>query len=255
MIEINLLPGTKKKGRKSGGGGGGGMSAPSIDVAAWFASVRERIREPWLIAGVSISLLTVAVIGLLYVRQAAREEAVADSLQKAVQDSTRFASVLKEREMAEAKRDTVLRSLNLIRAIDDDRFVWPHVMDEVSRALPPYTWVVSLGFTGAGQGQQAVTTVAAAPAAEPGKRHRTVQTAIPRDSVHIRVVGNTVDIQALTRFMTQLEASPFLAQVQLAKSERAMDNGKEVTQFQLDMNYSRPDPALVRRVPLAVSVR
>jgi hypothetical protein len=43
--------------------------------------------------------------------------------------------------------------------------------------------------------------------------------------------------------------------VQLAKSERAMDNGKEVTQFQLDMLYSRPDPALVRRVPLAVSVR
>jgi Tfp pilus assembly protein PilN len=171
-----------------------------------------------------------------------------------VQDSTRFASVLKEREMAEAKRDTVLRSLNLIRAIDDDRFVWPHVMDEVSRALPPYTWIVSLGFTGAGQGQQAVTTVAAAPG-EPGKKRRMVQTAVPRDTVRIRVVGNTVDIQALTRFMTQLEASPFLDQVQLAKSERAVDNGKEVTQFQLDMLYSRPDPAQMRRVPLAVSVR
>ena len=44
-------------------------------------------------------------------------------------------------------------------------------------------------------------------------------------------------------------------QVQLAKSERANDNGKEVTQFQLDMLYNRPDAALVRRVPLAVSVR
>jgi Tfp pilus assembly protein PilN len=148
-----------------------------------------------------------------------------------------------------------LRSLNLIRAIDDDRFVWPHVMDEVSRALPPYTWIVSLGFTGAGQGQQAVTTVAAAPAGDAGKRRKMVQTAVPRDSVRVRVVGNTVDIQALTRFMTQLEASPFLAQVQLAKSERAVDNGKEVTQFQLDMLYTRPDAAQVRRVPLAVSVR
>ena len=46
-----------------------------------------------------------------------------------------------------------------------------------------------------------------------------------------------------------------LAQVQLAKSERAMDNGKEVTQFQLDMRYSRPGATEVRRVPLAVSVR
>jgi Tfp pilus assembly protein PilN len=255
MIEINLLPGTKKKGRKGGGGGGGGPSMPSVDVGAWFASLRDRIREPWLIAGVTMTVITVAAIGLLYVRQAAREESVGVALQKAVQDSTRFASVLKERETAEAKRDTVLRSLNLIRAIDDDRFVWPHVMEEVSRAMPPYTWIVSLGFTGAGQGQQAVTTVAAAPAAEPGKRRRAVQTAIPRDSVHVRIVGNTVDIQALTRFMTQLEASPFLAQVQLVNSQRASDNGKEVTQFQLDMSYSRPEPALVRRVPLAVSVR
>jgi Tfp pilus assembly protein PilN len=68
-------------------------------------------------------------------------------------------------------------------------------------------------------------------------------------------VGNTVDIQALTRFIRQLEASPFLEQVQLAKSEHANDNGKDVTQFQLDMLYSRPDPALVQRVPLALSVK
>ena len=259
MIEINLLPGTKKKSRRGGGGGGGGggpsLSMPKVDFAAWIESMRERIREPWLIGAVVVCAIAAAGVGFLYVRQAARESSLEQALQKAVQDSTRFASVLREREMAEAKRDTVLRSLNLIRAIDDDRFVWPHVMDEVSRALPPYTWIVSLGFTGAGQGQQAITTVAAAPAAEPGKRRKLVQTVIPRDTVRVRVVGNTVDIQALTRFMTQLEASPFLAQVQLAKSERAMDNGKEVTQFQLDMLYSRPDPALVRRVPLAVSVR
>ena len=255
MIEINLLPGTKRKGRKGGGGGGASLSMPRLDVSAWIESARERIREPWLIGGVAVAVITLAAIGTLYARQASRESTLEVAIQRAVQDSTRFASVLKEREMAEAKRDTVLRSLNLIRAIDDDRFVWPHVMDEVSRALPPYTWIVSLGFTGAGQGQQAVTTVAATPVTEGGKRRKMIQTAIPRDSVRIRVVGNTVDIQALTRFMTQLESSPFLMQVQLAKSERANDNGKEVTQFQLDMLYSRPEPSQVRRVPLAVSVR
>ena len=64
-----------------------------------------------------------------------------------------------------------------------------------------------------------------------------------------------MDIQALTRFYRQLEASPFLEQIQLAKSERANDNGKEVTQFQLDMLYQRPEPGMVRRVPLALSVK
>ena len=64
-----------------------------------------------------------------------------------------------------------------------------------------------------------------------------------------------MDIQALTRFIRQLESSAFLEQVQLAKSEHANDNGKEVTQFQLDMLYSRPEPGMVKRVPLAVSVK
>jgi Tfp pilus assembly protein PilN len=232
------------------------MSLPSINIGASIAALRERIREPWLIGGVVTTAIVVAAVAALYITQSRREAVVEEALQKAVQDSTRYASVLKERERAEAKRDTVLRSLNLIRAIDDDRFIWPHVMDEVSRALPPYTWIVSLGFTGSGQAQQAVSTLSAPAPAEGGKKggHR-VQTAIPRDTVRIRLVGNTVDIQALTRLMKQLESSPFLEQVQLAKSERASDNGKEVTQFQLDMLYSRPDAALMRRVPLAVSVR
>jgi Tfp pilus assembly protein PilN len=231
MIEINLLPGTGRKKAKRGGGGGGGP--PKFDFGAWFANLRERVREPWLIGGIATTVVAVAIVAGLYTLQTRRETTLEEATQKAVQDSTRYAAVLKEREKAEAKRDTVLRALNLIRAIDDDRFIWPHVMDEVSRALPPYTWLVSLTYTGAGQAQQA----------------------IPRDTVRLRVIGNTVDIQALTRFMKQLESSPFLEQVQLAKSERANDNGKEVTQFQLDMLYTRPDAGQVRRVPLAVSVR
>jgi Tfp pilus assembly protein PilN len=250
MIGINLLPGTGRKVRRSSGGGG----MPKLDIGAKLAALRDRVREPWLLGAVGATALAVAAVGVLYVSQTRREAALDEAVQKAVQDSTRYASVLRERETAEAKRDTVLRSLNLIRAIDDDRFIWPHVMDEVSRALPPYTWIVSLGFTGAGQAQQAVSTLAPS-GASGGKKHHMVQTVIPRDTVRIRLVGNTVDIQALTRFMKQLEASPFLEEVQLNQSTRAMDNGKEVTQFQLDMLYSRPDAELVRRVPLAVSVR
>jgi Tfp pilus assembly protein PilN len=151
----------------------------------------------------------------------------------------------------------VLRSLNLIRVIDDDRFIWPHVMDEVSRALPPYTWLVSMGFSGPGQAQQPVTTLAAVVTDSSGakKKRRPLGTVVLRDTVRIRIIGNTVDIQSLTRFMTQLESSPFFEQVQLARSERANDNGKEVTQFQLDMLYSRPDISTLKRVPLNVSVR
>ena len=249
MIEINLLPGSGKKAKKSGGGS-------KVNLGASLGNLKARIRDPWMIGALASAVVAALVVGGLYTTQEARAARLDEELQKAVQDSTRYASVLREREKAEAKRDTVLRSLNMIRAIDDDRYIWPHVMDEVSNALPPYTWVVSLGYSGSGQATAPVTTVAAPePAGANGRRRRGMPTQIVRDTVRVRLVGNTVDIQALTRFMKQLELSPFFENVQLAKSERANDNGKEVTQFQLDMFYSRPGPTEVRRVPLEVSVR
>ena len=251
MIEINLLPGARRKTKRGGGGA-------KFDFAASVASIRERVREPWLIGSSVLTALVVAGVAFFYFSQASRESQVADDLEKAVQDSTRYASVLKEHDKAEARRDTVLRSLNLIRAIDDDRFIWPHIMDEVSRALPPYTWLVSLAFTGIGQAQAPVATLAPpAPDSTAGgrKKRKPLGVIVAKDTVRVRLIGNTVDIQALTRFYRQLEQSPFLEQVQLVKSERSTDNAKEITQFQLDMVYTRPDPTQVRRVPLAVSVK
>jgi Tfp pilus assembly protein PilN len=249
MIEINLLPGSGKKAKKSGGGGA------KLNLGASLGSLRSKVRDPWMLGALGCSMVAVAATALLYTTQTSRQTRLEEEVEKAVQDSTRYSTVLRERERAEAKRDTVLRSLNMIRAIDDDRYIWPHVMDEVSNALPPYTWIVALGYSGGGQAQTPIRTVI--PAGNDGAtgRKRKVATEIVHDTVKVRLVGNTVDIQALTRFMKQLETSSFLENVQLISSQRAVDNGKEVTQFQLDMLYTRPGVADVRRVPLAVSVR
>ena len=132
--------------------------------------------------------------------------------QKQVQDSTRYAAVLREKKKAETQRDSVMRQLNIIKTIDNNRFVWPHIMDEVSRALPQYTWLVSIKQTSA--------------AAQP-RRHRRRQGRQGQEqegepdpdeapqAMKFEIVGNTVDIQALTRFMKLLEASPFIQNVQL----------------------------------------
>ena len=249
MIEINLLPGSGKKSKKSGGGA-------NLNLGASFANLKARVRDPYLIGALVSAVVAAVALGGLYTTQESRSARLDDELQKAVQDSTRYASVLREREKAEAKRDTVLRALNMIRAIDDDRYIWPHVMDEVSSALPPYTWIVSLSFSGAGQATAPIATVVPTePTGASGRRRKPGPTQVVRDTVRVRLVGNTVDIQALTRFMKQLEVSPLLENVSLASSQRANDNGKEVTQFQLDMLYTRPSATDVRRVPLAVSVR
>jgi Tfp pilus assembly protein PilN len=255
MIEINLLPGSGKK--KSSRGGGG--AARKINLGAIFANITQKIRDPWLISAVGAVVLSVAVVGGTYLYQEQRLSSLAQQETAALADSTRYAAALKERLKADARRDTLLRRMNLIRAIDEDRFIWPHVLDEVSKALPPYTWLSSLTFMGTPQGSVNVAAGAKpeAPAADDkGKKHaKKVDVEVPRDEVRIRMIGLTPDIQALTRFMRQLESSPFFADVQLNNSQQASDQGKDVTQFTLDVTYTRPDTSVIRRIPLSNMVK
>ena len=178
---------------------------------------------------------------------------------KAVRDSARYANFLMDRRHAEAVRDTLLRQVNIIRTLDDDRYIWPHIMDEVSRALPQYTWLTSLAAAGAPQGSSNVVIAPKTPedtsAAGKKRPKKRLVTEIPQDAILVRLVGRTVDIQALTRFMRDLAASPFLTNVQIEKSELAIDQGKEVTQFQLTLGYRHPDTTALHRVPLTLSVK
>ena len=70
-----------------------------------------------------------------------------------------------------------------------------------------------------------------------------------------QMVGNTVDIQALTRFMKLLEASPFIQNVQLARTDVVGQAGRQVTEFQLDAAWETPDPSVIRTVPVSLAVR
>src|SRR5919201_1556481 len=135
MIEINLLPGAGKKTRSRSAG---------IDLSV-------------VVAG--------AVIGVMFWYQRAQGIAINERLQKAEQDSIRFAAVIREKHKAESERDSVVRQVELIRSFDNKRFVWPHLMDEVSRALPPYTWITSVAQTNAQTTAQSNTQTAPTPSA------------------------------------------------------------------------------------------
>ena len=238
MIEINLLPGS---GRKTKGRG------PGVNFASAMSGAASQVRDPYLIGAVASLALAALIIGGLFLRQGAVARSLTVKEQRAVQDSTRFAAVLKDRKKAEAQRDSVMRQLTIIKSIDNDRFVWPHIMDEVSRALPPYTWLTTMQQTSvppSAASVDAAVTKGAKGAPPP-----------PPPAMKFRLLGNTVDIQALTRFIRLLEQSPFIQNVQLAKSDLIMEGGKEVTAFQLEAEYQVPDSSAVRTVPVALSVR
>ena len=250
MIEINLNPNAGKKKKKA-------AAAKSLDLGALTGGFSGKLRDKFLIGTIVSVVSGGAALGVLYTTQTARAAELTERRERAVKDSTRFATFLKDRYRAESVRDTLLREVNVIRSLDDDRFIWPHVMDEVSRALPQYTWLTNLTFTGSPQGSNNVVAAPKGDSAAKAKNKapKRLDTEIPKDPISIRIVGRTVDIQALTRFMKDLAASPFLTNVQLEKSELAVDQGKEVTQFQLTVGYRRPDSTAVNRVPLNLSGR
>ncbi|HEY5492355.1 MAG TPA: PilN domain-containing protein, partial [Gemmatimonadaceae bacterium] len=165
-------------------------------------------------------------------------------------------SVIAERVHAEAQRDSVRKQIAVITTIDGTRLIWPHVLDEVSRALPPYVWLRAIAQTSAVSNESPEVQAGVATKVAPKKGAvAKVQPPAEEPVLALQITGNTVDIQALTHFMKALEASPFLQNVILVRSDVVMQQGKEATEFRLDLQYQKPDASVLRTVPFSVSVR
>ena len=246
MIEINLLPGAT---RKSGG------SERGVQIGAALSSVTAQLTDKYLIGGGGALLVGLLAVGGMYLYQSRQESAITQRQEAAARDSARFSAVLTARSKAETTRDSVYTQLAIIKSIDDTRFTWPHLLEEVNLALPPYTWLTTVTQT------SAVTTTAAlddsaakAAASDTTKKKSNDPRVIARqkrahaDSLYngdaattrFRIVGQTVDIQALTLFMKNLEASPFIKDVQLTRSDLVNTENQQVTEFQLEAQSETP---------------
>lgn len=252
MIEINLLSPSEKSGKKKSAGFASLVQrfqrkdSPSVaidDGSAPPARVGITIA-----AGVAVAFAAFGVGGAFWY-QDRQLTSIEEKLQQELADSARFSTVIGERKAVIARRDSLITQLGIIQQIDDSRYVWPHILDEISRALPPYTWITTISQLSAKPvlpqrdttKAHADSTPKAKPVAEP--------------MVTFQVVGNTVDIQALTRFMRVLESSPFIQNVTINKSNVVLVDNREVTEFTLDVQYQKPDPAAVTTVPITLSVR
>jgi hypothetical protein len=254
MLEINLLPGARKGSRNAG----------SFDFGSSLGAIGAGVRDPWLVGAAASVVVAVAAVGILFTTQTARASEVESRVERATRDSTRYAKVLDARRKLTAERDSVYRQLQIIRTIDDNRYNWAHILDEVSRALPAYTWLTALEQTSKTPLPPGVDTVKA-PSNAPGAaaaaaaKAKDAKTAVDSIDVHppltFRLVGQTVDIQALTMFMRQLESAPFIHHVALTKSEIVIVDGKDVTQFELSAEFEVPPAGVVRTSPLVVPVR
>ena len=236
MIEINLLPGKKKK--AAGGGAGFQLSMPD------FKGILAQIKDPWLIGAVGAWVLVGGGGALLYITGRARLAAAESRLEAVKTEKRRYDIVIAQKRQAERVRDSLVSQINMIRSIDADRYVWPHVLDQVTKALPPYTWVTKM---------QSVGTIVAG--AQPGQQVTVMADSTGAPLVRVSIDGRTVDIQAYTTFLRQLAASPWFTDVTPASSQVVIESDRPVTSFNVTVRYRVADSVYIRTVPLVQAVR
>src|SRR5207237_8383835 len=134
---------------------------------------------------------------------------------KEVKESAQYGAVRSDKARAEATRDSLYQQIAIIKSIDDSRYLWSHLMYEISNALPQYTWLIEVTQTSAPKSVAAADTVKKvnpsdtstankmsprekAAARDRAKRARADSLFADAKQVTVKVVGPTLDIQGRT---------------------------------------------------------
>ncbi len=216
MIEVDLLG--EGKGRR-----------PRTEQAAPWDFTKILPRDGWMIG--STVVLFASLVTAVNLFTAARHDVagVAGRVEAAVRDSLRIAAAAEAVHVLEARRDSIAERLHLVLEMDAQRYVWPHLMDEIAGALPREAWL---------------TRLAPAASAESG--------------VRLHIEGRAQGGVALTRFWNRMEASPFMRGVRLINSERIErpppDDAEELYRFVFEAEHETPDPERIELVSLSDTV-
>jgi Tfp pilus assembly protein PilN len=238
MITVNLRPDLKRKRARS----------PLSGVMDSVRGLGGKVKDPLLLACAASWVGVAGWLGYVVVSTTTELNALEPQLEATRSEHKRFKAFLAEKRHQETIRDSLVAQIGVIRTVDGDRYVWAHLMDEVTKALPAYTWLVDMG--------NATPTVASAPATPAGaKRDSTAVEPFVSPAVVFNLNGRTVDIQAYTRFLRQLEASPWITDVTPVSAQTVVEKERPVTAFTIRATYRHADSAYIRTVPLSESVR
>jgi Tfp pilus assembly protein PilN len=242
VIEINLLPSGTPRRPAASRRAPGGPSLPSLGA------------DP-RVAGLAGAAVLLALLGAYWFWTSGTSRS---DLQARVEteaaDSVRLERTIALMKTLDTRRDTIDRKMEVIRQVDTRRYVWPHLMDEVSRATPPFMWLTRLAVVEDEEAPAPPPAAAgsAAAKADSAKADSAAAAAPPEAPAGpvFTLEGNAGSTEALTRFMKNLEASPMIREVALVTSERDDVQGRTVLKFTLEARWEEPDSAFVETIPL-----
>jgi Tfp pilus assembly protein PilN len=240
MITVNLRPDLKRKRARS----------PLQGIMESVRGLSAKVKDPLLLVAVAAWVVALGWLGFVVMNTGRQLAALEPQLEQTRAEHRRFKAFLTEKRHQEMIRDSLVAQIGVIRSVDGDRYVWSHLLDEVSKALPAYTWLTDLG-------SDVATTpgAPAAPAPAAGAAKADSGSVPAKTPVAFSINGRTVDIQAYTRFLRQLEASPWIIDVTPVSAQTVVEKERPVTAFTIRATYREADSAYIRTVPLSQSVR
>jgi Tfp pilus assembly protein PilN len=215
VIEVNLMPGGRKRASKGGGFsfklpklslGGGGGEGPDRYVLFFSAA-----------AAIAIGYVAYSFLGV-----SGDAEELEVRLEQQRQDSLRFAATIAQTNELTARRDLLAQRVEIIQQIDAARYTWPHVLDEIASAVPEYLWLREIVYAS-------------------------------ENPLTIRIGGRAGSTFAVTNFMRRLEASRFLRGVELQSMQLQPSEANQadlVQVFELVVAYEPPPLEELETVPL-----
>jgi Tfp pilus assembly protein PilN len=253
VIEINLLPSGTARRPAAARMPGGGPGLPRLGA------------DPRVAAMGGVAVLMLLGFGYWFWSSGQSRASLEAQVTEAAADSVRLERAIALMKTLDTRRDTISRKMDVIREVDTRRYVWPHVLDEVSRATPPYMWLTKLAVVqdepAAGPAPAPTPAKGAPPAGGAAKdaaaRADSAAAAAgpaPQAGPLFNLEGNAGNTEALTRFMKNLENSPMIRDVSLITSQQDVVQGRTVFKFTLEARWEEPDSAFVETVPL-LSVR
>ena len=155
MIRINLVAGERRTAKAAG---------RTFDIA-----------QKITVAGSVIVVLTVLLVGWRYWALGQQAAQLEETINAARREETRLAEVLKQVADFEQQREQLKQRLALIDELRKGQNAPVHMIDQISRALPEMTWLVS----------------------------------VDQKDYDITIVGRSTSLSALSDFVGNLEATRY----------------------------------------------
>ncbi len=190
MIRINLLAAEKERGKKK---------------AALFGTTGQK-----LTIGCSVILvLAVLLVGWRYWSLNRQSSALDAEISAAQQETTRLHTVIQQVQQFEQRKAQLQQRVVLIEQLRKGQTGPVHMLDQVSRALPPMLWLTELKQTG--------------------------------DDVQID--GKTTVLTSLTDFVTNLESSGYFKKsIDIVNTSTEQGSGSvELIKFTIKASFQQAD--------------